>query len=66
MRTVSERAVAADRLARETRESGLGGSHPVTLHTTMLRLERLNVKAELDRELGAQVGHVFMGFKGGG
>jgi hypothetical protein len=52
VRVVSEQAVAADQLVVRRLESGLGGSHPVTVHAKMLRLELLNVKAELDRELG--------------
>jgi hypothetical protein len=28
-----------------------GGSHPVTIHAMMLRLELLNVKTDLEREL---------------
>ena len=36
---------------REAIGAGLGGSHPVTLHAKMLRLELLNMKADLEREL---------------
>jgi hypothetical protein len=35
--------------------AGLDGSHPVRLQAMMLRLERLNVKADLERELGRLV-----------
>jgi hypothetical protein len=35
----------------EPHEPGLDGSHPVTLQAKMLRLELLNVKADLEREL---------------
>jgi hypothetical protein len=39
IRAVSEQAAASDALVREALESGLGDSHPVTLHAKMLRLE---------------------------
>lgn len=55
VRAVTEQAVAADALVRESLDAGLGGSHPVTLHAKMLRLELLNVKADLERELGQVV-----------
>lgn len=32
-------------------DAGLHGSHPVTVHVKMLRLELLHVKADLEREL---------------
>ena len=35
--------------------AGLDGSHPVTLQAKLLRLELLNVKADLERELGRLV-----------
>jgi hypothetical protein len=34
----------------EAHAAGLDGSHPVTLQAKMLRLELLNVKADLERE----------------
>jgi hypothetical protein len=34
-----------------------GGSHPVTIHAKMLRLELLKVKADLERELEDLVLH---------
>jgi hypothetical protein len=49
---ISEQAAAADALVHEALDAPLGGSHPVTLHAKMLRLELLNVKADLERELG--------------
>lgn len=55
MWAVTEQAAAAGSLVGEAFESGLGDSHPVTLHATMLRLELLNVKADLERELGQLV-----------
>ena len=47
---VAEQAVKADELVDEARAAG-GRDHPVTVHAKMLRLELLNVKADLDREL---------------
>lgn len=52
---VTEQAAAADQLVDEALRSGLGGAHSVTLHAKMLRLELLNVKADLERELGQLV-----------
>jgi hypothetical protein len=49
---VTEQAAKADDLVDEVLDTGLGGSHPLTVHAKMLRLELLNVKAELERELG--------------
>jgi hypothetical protein len=37
-------------LVDEAKAAG-GGDHPVTVHAKMLRLELLNVKADLEREL---------------
>jgi hypothetical protein len=39
----------------EALDADLGGSHPVTVHAKMLRLELLQVKADLERELGTFV-----------
>lgn len=47
---VAEQAVKADELVDEAKAAG-GRDHPVTVHAKMLRLELLNVKADLDREL---------------
>jgi hypothetical protein len=47
---VARQAVKADELVDEAKAAG-GGSHPVTIHAKMLRLELLNVKAGLEREL---------------
>lgn len=55
VRAVSERAVAATALIDEAMAAGLDGSHPVTLQAKMLRLELLNVKADLERELATWV-----------
>jgi hypothetical protein len=41
----------------EAYNAGLDGSHPVTLQAKMLRLELLNVKADLEREFGRLVLH---------
>jgi hypothetical protein len=48
--TVAEQAMKADDLVDEAKAAG-GGDHPVTVHAKMLRLELLNVKADLEREL---------------
>jgi len=48
VRTVAEQAVKADELVDEATAAG-GGSHPVTVHAKMLRLELLKVKADLER-----------------
>jgi hypothetical protein len=55
IRAVSERAAAASALVDEAIDAGLDSSHPVTLQAKMLRLELLNVKADLERELGRLV-----------
>ena len=41
----------------EAYNAGFDGSHPVTLQAKVLRLELLNVKADLERELGLFVLH---------
>jgi hypothetical protein len=55
VRTLSEQAAKADDLVDEAIAAGLDGSHPLTVHAKMLRLELLNVKADLERELGELV-----------
>lgn len=55
VRAVSEQAAAASAIVDEALNAGLDGSHPVTLQAKMLRLELLNVKADLERELGRLV-----------
>jgi hypothetical protein len=50
VRTLADQAVKADELVDEATAAG-GGSHPVTIHAKMLRLELLKVKADLEREL---------------
>jgi hypothetical protein len=55
VRLVAEQAAAASHLIDEALDGGLDGSHPVTLQAKMLRLELLNVKADLERELGKLV-----------
>lgn len=52
VRAVSQQAAAADQLVDEAVAAGLDGSHPLTVHAKTLRLELLQVKAELERELG--------------
>lgn len=44
-------AAKADAIVDEALTAGLDGSHPLTVHAKMLRLELLNVKADLEREL---------------
>jgi hypothetical protein len=48
--TIAEQAAKADELVDEA-AAAVGGDHPVTVHAKMLRLELLNVKADLEREL---------------
>jgi hypothetical protein len=55
VRVVTEQATKADELVHEALAAGLGGSHPLTVHAKMLRLELLQVKADLERELGQLV-----------
>jgi hypothetical protein len=51
------RAQNASAIVDEAHNAGLDGSHPVMLQTKMLRLELLNLKADLERELGRLVLH---------
>jgi hypothetical protein len=51
VRAVAEQAVKADDLVDEAATAG-GADQPITIHAKMLRLELLNVKADLERELG--------------
>lgn len=51
VRVIAEQVVKADALVDQATAAG-GGSHPVTIHAKMLRLELLRVKAELERTLG--------------
>jgi hypothetical protein len=51
VRVVEEQAASADGIVDDAIEAGLDGSHPVTVHAKMLRLELLDVKAALEREL---------------
>lgn len=55
VRVVSEQAGKADAIVDEALAAGLDGSHPVTLQAKMLRQELLQVKADLERELGRLV-----------
>ena len=56
-KAVAEHAKNASAIVDEAHNAGLDGSHPVTLQAKMLRLELLNVKADLERELGRLVLH---------
>jgi hypothetical protein len=49
--SVTEQAAKADDLVKEAIEVGHGRSDPLVTHAKMLRLELLNVKADLEREL---------------
>ncbi len=51
VRVVAEQTAAADGVIDDAYEVGLGGSHRLTVHAKMLRLELLNVKSALEREL---------------
>ena len=48
---VAEQATKTDELVDEAIEIGHGRSDPLVVHAKMLRLELLNVKADLEREL---------------
>ena len=50
VRTIAEQAAKAGELVDEA-TAAAGGSHPVTIHAKMLRLELLHAKADLEREL---------------
>jgi hypothetical protein len=50
VRSIAERASQASAVVDEAHTAGLDGSHPITLQAKMLRLELLNVKADLDPE----------------
>jgi hypothetical protein len=54
VRTLAEQAAKADDLVDEATAAG-GGSHQVTIHAKLLRLELLQVKADIERELGTFV-----------
>jgi hypothetical protein len=49
--TIAEQAAKADDLFDEAIEVGHGRSDPLVVHAKMLRLELLQVKADLEREL---------------
>jgi hypothetical protein len=55
VRAVSQQAAKADAVVDEAIAAGLDGSHPVTIQAKMLRQELLQVKADLERELGRLV-----------
>jgi hypothetical protein len=55
--SIAERASQASAVVDEAYNAGLDGTHPVTLQAKMLRLELLNAKADLERELGRLVLH---------
>ena len=49
--TIAEQATKADAIVDEAIDVGHGRSDPLVTHAKMLRLELLNVKADLEREL---------------
>ncbi len=49
--SISEQAANTSKVVDEAMEAGLGADHPVTVAAKMLRLELLQVKADLEREL---------------
>ena len=49
------RAGGEDRQGDQGDEAGLAADHPATVAAKMIRLKLLNVKAELERELGRLV-----------
>ena len=51
VKAVADQAAKADDLVDEAIEVGHGRSDPLVVHAKMLRLELLNVKADLEREL---------------
>jgi hypothetical protein len=55
VRAVSEKAAEADAVIDEAIDAGLDGSDQVTLQAKLVRLELLNVKADLERELALLV-----------
>jgi hypothetical protein len=52
---VAEQAAKADNLVDEAFAAGCDGSNPVVVHAKILRLELLNVKGDLERELATWV-----------
>jgi hypothetical protein len=52
VRSASLSSVGGSRCSAGLQSAGLGGSHPLTVHAKMLRLELLKVKADPERELG--------------
>jgi hypothetical protein len=57
VRSIAEQAAKTNDVIDEAMETGLAADHPVTVTAKMLRLERLNVKADLERDLGRLVLH---------
>ena len=53
--TIAEEARRVDDIIDEALDAGFGGSDPLTVSVKMLRLELLQVKADLERELGRLV-----------
>lgn len=55
VRVIAEQADKSSGLVDEAVDAGLDGSHPLVVHAKMLRLELLQVKADLEWELGQRV-----------
>jgi len=53
--SISEQAANTSKIVDEAIEAGLPADHPVTVTAKMLRLELLQVKADLERELATWV-----------
>lgn len=52
---VAEQAARTNTVIDEAMEAGLAADHPVTVAAKQVRLKLLNVKADLERELGKLV-----------
>jgi hypothetical protein len=50
--SIAEQAANTNGIVEEAIQAGLPADHPVTVATKMLRQELLQVKADLERELG--------------
>jgi hypothetical protein len=55
VRTIAGQAAKTDAIVDEALAAGLDGSDPITVHVKMLRQELLDVKRDLERELGELV-----------
>ena len=68
--SIAEQAANASKVVDEAMDAGLAADHPVTVAAKMLRLELLQVKADLERELmklslsAGTAGWMFTGYRG--